>query len=189
MGLRFALEDVGTYFYPERSEALQPKLKEPVSTQALTAIFFKTFFFGFIAELFVGNSLYFWLGLVVFLATQLLEYFEEELPNREWIKRILPAGTVKTLIMIYVGGILSNILQNKIPNSHTFLRESFFLLALPGLALKYASVSAEPREPKWHTTPRGRWIYRIGGTIVYLVLFLYIKGVDVVTPVQHFLHL
>jgi len=189
VGLRFALEDVGTYFYPERSEALQPKLKEPVSTQPLTAIFFKTFFFGFIAELFVGNSIYFWLGVLVFLGTQLLEHFEEELPNREWIKRILPAGAVKTLLMIYVGGVLSSILQSKIPNAHSFLRESFFLLALPGLALKYASVSAEPREPKWHKTPRGRWIYRIGGALVYLVLFLYIKGVDVVTPVQHFLHL
>ncbi len=52
-------------------------------------------------------------------------------------------------------------------------------MALPGFFLHYLDAITDAPESDWKTTERGRMIHRIGGVIVFILMLLVVKGVDI----------
>ena len=53
------------------------------------------------------------------------------------------------------------------------------VLALPGFILHYLDAITDAPKTDWKTTENGRMIYRIGGVVVFVLMVLVVKGVDI----------
>jgi hypothetical protein len=51
-------------------------------------------------------------------------------------------------------------------------------MALPGFFLHYLDAITDAPESDWKTTEKGRMIYRVGGVIVFILMVLVVRGVD-----------
>ena len=52
-------------------------------------------------------------------------------------------------------------------------------MALPGFILHYLDAITDAPETNWKRTEKGRMIYRVGGVVVFILMVLVVKGVDI----------
>ena len=174
--LRIALEDIAVEHYPMRLRALHVEVKKPSHKQKIRSLVFKIFVFFIMAAPFVGSLLNLVLGTILFAIPQITSLsLEDNLPKK---KIYLPKGVFKTVVMIFVMALLSNLIEGAFSSPQAFLKWSFVVMALPGFFLHYLDAITDTPETNWKTTNNGRWIYRVGGVIIFILMVLVVKGVD-----------
>ena len=174
--LRIALEDIAVEHYPMRLRALHVEIKKPSHKQKIRSLVFKIFVFFIMAAPFVGSLLNLVLGTILFAIPQITSLsLEDNLPKK---KIYLPKGVFKTVVMIFVMALLSNLIEGAFSSPQAFLKWSFVVMALPGFFLHYLDAITDTPETDWKTTNNGRWIYRVGGVIIFILMVLVVKGVD-----------
>lgn len=174
--IRVALEDVAVEYYPMRLRALHVEIRKPSHSQKIRALVFKIFVFFIMAAPFVGSTLNLVLGTILFAIPQITSLsLEDNLPKK---KLYLPKGVFKTVVMIFVMALATNLIEGAFSSPEAFLKWSFVVLALPGFILHYLDAITDAPETDWKTTENGRKIYRIGGVIVFVLMVLVVKGVD-----------
>jgi hypothetical protein len=170
------LEDIAVEQYPMRLRALHVEIRKPSQTQKVRSLAFKIFVFFIMAAPFVGSTLNLVLGTLLFAIPQITSLsFEDNLPKK---KLYLPKGVLKTVVMIFVMALASNLIEGAFSSPEAFLKWSFVVMALPGFFLHYLDAITDAPESDWKTTERGRMIYRIGGVIVFILMVLVVQGVD-----------
>ena len=175
--LRIALEDIAVEHYPMRLRALHVEVKKPSHKQKIRSLVFKIFVFFIMAAPFVGSLLNLVLGTILFAIPQITSLsLEDNLPKK---KIYLPKGVFKTVVMIFVMALLSNLIEGAFSSPQAFLKWSFVVMALPGFFLHYLDAITDTPETDWKTTNNGRWIYRVGGVIIFILMVLVVKGVDI----------
>ena len=174
--IRVALEDAAVEHYPMRLRALHVEIRKPSHSQKIRALVFKIFVFFIMAAPFVGSTLNLVLGTILFAIPQITSLsLEDNLPKK---KLYLPKGVFKTVVMIFVMALATNLIEGAFSSPEAFLKWSFVVLALPGFILHYLDAITDAPETDWKTTENGRKIYRIGGVIVFVLMVLVVKGVD-----------
>lgn len=174
--IRVALEDVAVEHYPMRLRALHVEIRKPSQSQKVRALIFKIFVFFIMAAPFVGSTLNLVLGTILFAIPQITSLsFEDNLPKK---KLYLPKGVFKTVVMIFVMALATNLIEGAFSSPAAFLKWSFVVLALPGFILHYLDAITDAPETDWKTTENGRKIYRIGGVVIFVLMVLVVKGVD-----------
>ena len=175
--IRVGLEDVAVEHYPMRLRALHVEIKSPSHNQKIRSLVFKIFIFFIMAAPFVGSLLNLVLGTILFAIPQVTSLsLEDNLPKK---KIYLPKGVLKTVVMIFVMAFLSNRIQGAFSSPATFLKWSFVVMALPGFFLHYLDAISDTPESDWKSTKNGRLVYRIGGVVVFVLMLLVVKGVDI----------
>ena len=175
--LRVALEDVAVEHYPMRLRALHVEIKKPTQNEKIRSLAFKIFVFFIMAAPFVGSTLNLVLGTLLFAIPQITSLsLEDNLPKK---KLYLPKGVLKTVVMIFVMALASNLIEGSFSSPEAFLKWSFVVMALPGFFLHYLDAITDAPESDWKTTEKGRKIYRIGGVIIFILMVLVVKGVDI----------
>jgi hypothetical protein len=175
--IRVALEDIAVEHYPMRLRALHVEIKKPSQNQKVRSLAFKIFVFFIMAAPFVGSTLNLVLGTLLFAIPQITSLsLEDYLPKK---KLYLPKGVFKTVVMIFVMALASNMIEGAFSSPEAFLKWSFVVMALPGFFLHYLDAITDTPESDWKTTEKGRMIYRIGGVIVFVLMVLVVKGVDI----------
>jgi hypothetical protein len=175
--IRVALEDIAVEQYPMRLRALHVEIRKPSQSQKVRSLAFKIFVFFIMAAPFVGSTLNLILGTLLFAIPQITSLsLEDNLPKK---KLYLPKGALKTVVMIFVMALASNMIEGAFSSPEAFLKWSFVVMALPGFFLHYLDAITDAPESDWKTTERGRMIYRIGGVIVFILMVLVVKGVDI----------
>ena len=175
--IRVALEDVAVEQYPMRLRALHVEIKSPSQAQKVRSLAFKIFVFFIMAAPFVGSTLNLVLGTLLFAIPQITSLsLEDTLPKK---KLYLPKGVFKTVVMIFVMALASNMIEGAFSSPEAFLKWSFVVMALPGFILHYLDAITDAPESDWKTTEKGRMIYRIGGVIVFILMVLVVRGVDI----------
>jgi hypothetical protein len=175
--IRVALEDIAVEHYPMRLRALHVEIKSPSQAQKVRSLAFKIFVFFIMAAPFVGSTLNLVLGTLLFAIPQITSLsLEDNLPKK---KLYLPKGVFKTVVMIFVMALASNMIEGAFSSPETFLKWSFVVMALPGFFLHYLDAITDAPESDWKTTEKGRKIYRIGGVIIFILMVLVVKGVDI----------
>jgi hypothetical protein len=81
--------------------------------------------------------------------------------------------------MIFVMALVSNMIEGAFSSPEAFLKWSFVVMALPGFFLHYLDAITDAPESNWKITVNGRKIYRIGGVIIFILMVLVVKGVDI----------
>lgn len=174
--VRIAFEDVATHLYPVRLEILHVDIEEPSTFQKIISLEFKIFVFIMLARPFVGYNLQLWLGAALFAIPSITALgWDEKLPKK---KLILPRGALKIIVLIFVLGLFANFAQGLFENPETFLKWSFVILALPGFALHYLDAITDTPESRWRVSDSGRLIYRFGGIVVFILIVMMVRGVD-----------
>jgi hypothetical protein len=175
--IRVALEDIAVEHYPMRLRALHVEIKKPSQSQKVRSLAFKIFVFFIMAAPFVGSTLNLVLGTLLFAIPQITSLsLEDNLPKK---KLYLPKGVLKTVVMIFVMALASNMIEGAFSSPEAFLKWSFVVMALPGFILHYLDAITDKPEGDWKTTEKGRMIYRIGGVIVFILMVLVVRGVDI----------
>ena len=175
--IRVALEDIAVEHYPMRLRALHVEIKKPSQNQKIRSLAFKIFVFFIMAAPFVGSTLNLILGTLLFAIPQITSLsLEDNLPKK---KLYLPKGVFKTVVMIFVMALVSNMIEGAFSSPEAFLKWSFVVMALPGFFLHYLDAITDAPESDWKTTEKGRKIYRIGGVVVFILMVLVVKGVDI----------
>lgn len=174
--IRVALEDIAVEHYPMRLRALHVEIRKPSQSQKVRALIFKIFVFFIMAAPFVGSTLNLVLGTILFAIPQITSLsLEDNLPKK---KLYLPKGVFKTVVMIFVMALATNLIEGAFSSPAAFLKWSFVVLALPGFILHYLDAITDAPETDWKTTENGRKIYRIGGVVIFVLMVLVVKGVD-----------
>jgi hypothetical protein len=175
--IRVALEDLAVEQYPMRLRALHVEIKKPSQNQKVRSLVFKIFVFFIMAAPFVGSTLNLVLGTLLFAIPQITSLsLEDNLPKK---KLYLPKGVFKTVVMIFVMALASNMIEGAFSSPEAFLKWSFVVMALPGFILHYLDAITDAPETDWKTTENGRKIYRIGGVVIFVLMVLVVKGVDI----------
>jgi len=175
--IRVALEDLAVEHYPMRLRALHVEIKSPSQTQKVRSLVFKILIFFIMAAPFVGSTLNLLLGTLLFAIPQITSLsLEDNLPKK---KLYLPKGAFKTVVMIFVMALASNMIEGAFSSPEAFLKWSFVVMALPGFFLHYLDAITDAPETDWKTTENGRKIYRIGGVVIFVLMVLVVKGVDI----------
>ncbi len=174
--IRVAFEDIAVEHYPMRLRALHVEIRKPSQNQKIRSLVFKVFVFFIMAAPFVGSTLNLVLGTLLFAIPQITSLsLEDSLPKK---KLYLPKGVFKTVVMIFVMALASNVIEGAFSSPEAFLKWSFVVMALPGFILHYLDAITDTPETDWKTTENGRKIYRIGGVIVFILMVLVVQGVD-----------
>jgi len=175
--IRVALEDIAVEHYPMRLRALHVEIQKPSQNQKIRSLAFKIFVFFIMAAPFVGSTLNLVLGTLLFAIPQITSLsLEDNLPKK---KLYLPKGVFKTVVMIFVMALASNMIEGAFSSPEAFLKWSFVVMALPGFFLHYLDAITDAPESDWKNTEKGRKIYRIGGVIIFILMVLVVKGVDI----------
>jgi hypothetical protein len=175
--VRVGLEDLAVEHYPMRLRALHVEIKKPSQNQKVRSLAFKIFVFFIMAAPFVGSLLNLVLGTILFAIPQITSLsLEDNLPKK---KLYLPKGVFKTVVMIFVMALASNLIEGAFSTPEAFLKWSFVVMALPGFILHYLDAITDAPETDWKTTENGRKIYRIGGVVIFVLMVLVVKGVDI----------
>jgi hypothetical protein len=175
--VRVALEDVAVEHYPMRLRALHVEIKPPSHNQKIRSLVFKIFVFFIMAAPFVGSLLNLVLGTILFAIPQITSLsLEDNLPKK---KLYLPKGVFKTVVMIFVMALASNMIEGSFSSPEAFLKWSFVVMALPGFILHYLDAITDAPKNDWKTSRNGRWVYRIGGVAIFVLMVLVVKGVDI----------
>lgn len=175
--IRVALEDIAVEHYPMRLRALHVEIRKPSQRQKVQSLAFKIFVFFIMAAPFVGSTLNLVLGTLLFAIPQITSLsLEDNLPKK---KLYLPKGVFKTVVMIFVMALASNLIEGAFSSPEAFLKWSFVVMALPGFFLHYLDAITDAPESDWKTTDKGRKIYRIGGVVVFILMVLVVQGVDI----------
>ena len=175
--VRVGLEDVAVEHYPMRLRALHVEIKPPSHNQKIRSLVFKIFVFFIMAAPFVGSLLNLVLGTILFAIPQITSLsLEDNLPKK---KLFLPKGVFKTVVMIFVMALASNMIEGSFSSPEAFLKWSFVVMALPGFILHYLDAITDAPKNDWKTSANGRWVYRIGGVIIFVLMVLVVKGVDI----------
>ena len=175
--IRVGLEDIAVEHYPMRLRALHVEIKTPSQNQKIRSLVFKIFVFFIMAAPFVGSLLNLVLGTILFAIPQITSLsLEDNLPKK---KLYLPKGVFKTVVMIFVMALASNMIEGAFSSPKAFLKWSFVVMALPGFILHYLDAITDAPKNDWKTSKNGRWVYRIGGLVIYILMVLVVKGVDI----------
>jgi hypothetical protein len=175
--IRVAFEDIAVEHYPMRLRALHVEIRKPLQTQKIRSLVFKIFVFFIMAAPFVGSLLNLVLGTILFAIPQITSLsLEDNLPKK---KLYLPKGVFKTVVMIFVMAVAGNLIEGAFSSPAAFLQWSFVVMAVPGFILHYLDAITDAPETDWKTTENGRKIYRIGGVVIFVLMVLVVKGVDI----------
>jgi hypothetical protein len=118
--IRVALEDVAVELYPMRLRALHVEIRKPSQRQKVQSLIFKIFVFFIMAAPFVGSTLNLVLGTLLFAIPQITALsLEDNLPKK---KLYLPKGVFKTVVMIFVMALASNLIEGAFSSPEAFLK-------------------------------------------------------------------
>jgi hypothetical protein len=180
--VRVALEDLATYEYPVRLNIVTVDLKEPSKYQQFVSLELKAFIFVMLAMPFVGFNIQLLLGTILFLVPSIANLtFVNRLPKLPGIYRVIPKGVFRIVVMIFVGSAFAQWVESRFSNPADYIAWSFVILTIPGLILKFAGDFASKPRKDWKDTEAGRWIYRVVGVVVFLIMIQVVRGVDITT--------
>jgi hypothetical protein len=179
VGIRIALEDVSTYHYPVRLQAVTAQLQDPDQYQKIISLMIKTFIFIMLAVPFVGFTIQMILGTALFVFPSIANMtFAKKLPKFPNIHWLIPKGAFKIVAMVFVGYLFSNWVQGLFSNPQTFLNWSFVILAFPGIFFAVLGWIAKAPEKSWRDNKNGQIAYRVLGVVVFLLVVQIVRGVD-----------
>ena len=179
IALRIIGEDVATYLYPVRLESVTVDLPAPSTRQQITSGIIKTFFFVLLATPYVGFNPQLILAGIIFVIPMIAGLtFADKLPRSIVFDRLNPKGTLKFVLLAFVGTLLGTILQENFADPTEFLKWCFVIVAIPGFLLSIISWFADSPAKDWKTSRFGRVVYRLVGVGVLLIVLQIVRGAD-----------
>jgi protein-S-isoprenylcysteine O-methyltransferase Ste14 len=114
-----------------------------------------------------------WTGAALYLIQKLVPLVEDSFPNVETIKRLLPRGVLKIVVMFFIARWWSGLLTTNITDPDQMVKVGFVFMGVPGLALTILGWFGRYSTFQWKQT----WLTRIGGLLLTIFGFLLVRGI------------
>ena len=174
IAVRIVLEDFAARLYPQRMDRLAPDtLPQPPAVQVIAVQMMKYFFYVFIASAFMGFGPVVWLASALFMIPGLLGFVADKLPNFPWLWRVLPVGLPGLAMILGLEILLENSLTSILgddPNFSVIFIYCLLALILVVSVLGVLGREGLPGEERFFLRPGWRWVYRIFGIVVFVLL-------------------
>lgn len=180
--LRMTSEDCATYFYPNRTAKFVVDQPKPSKRQQYISMTLKAVVFALVMQSFVGLNAALLVGTVLFIFPSVAKLaFGGSLPKSRMLHMSLPRGGVRIVAMTIMGTLFAKLSADIFKDPQDFLTWGFVLLSIPGFAISVLSMLSDDKEPgKLRSHPFGKWIYRVGGVIIFFLIVLITLGTDIV---------
>jgi hypothetical protein len=180
--LRMISEDCATYFYPNRTAKFVVDQPKPSKRQQYISMTLKAVVFALVMQSFVGLNAALLVGTVLFIFPSVAKLaFGGSLPKSRMLHMSLPRGGVRIVAMTIMGTLFAKLSADIFKDPQDFLTWGFVLLSIPGFAISVLSMLSDDKEPgKLRSHPFGKWIYRVGGVIIFFLIVLITLGTDIV---------
>lgn len=188
VALRFLLEEIAWYLYPERIRKLTVAIKQPGAVQELRGIIFKVTVFFILAEPFIGFNNYLLIGCAIFLIPLLMGLVSENLPKSKYLAQINPRGSFKILLLSMISILVGKYLNNLELSNEDFILTSFVILPLPALLFIFIDAFSGSRVFDITKSDKSRWLYRALGIVVLGLLLVVILGNDPFQALPNFIN-
>jgi hypothetical protein len=188
VALRFLLEEIAWYLYPERIRKLTVAIKQPGVLQELRGIIFKVTVFFILAEPFIGFNNYLLIGCAIFLIPLLMGLVSENLPKSKYLAQINPRGSFKILLLSMISILVGKYLNNLELSNEDFILTSFVILPLPALLFIFIDAFSGLRVFDITKSVKSRWLYRALGIVVLGLLLVVILGNDPFQALPNFIN-
>jgi hypothetical protein len=181
--VRLLLEEIAWYGYPYRIQKLSVQLKPRGVVQRIRAVLFKLLILLVLAVPYIGWNRYLAAGVAIFIIPQLLGFIDHKLPNWKSLAQIVPRGVFKLVLL----GIIGLIVGSRITHAELSAKEtvliSFVIMPIPGFIYSvFDSFSGTPLLDIKH--PKFRYIYRLLGIFVLIILILQVLGLNPIVEVH-----
>ena len=185
VGIRIALEDVATYYYPVRLQAVSGQVKETSQRQRIASLGLKTFVFFTLSAPFVGYTVQLFIGTALFIISPLVSIVKaKDFPKIKAFYYVLPKGVFKIVVMVFVGFLFANWVQGLFTSPKVFLQWNFVILTFPGLLLSILGWFSAKPETDWRESDWGRRSYRLLGVFTFLLLIQLVRGANLTAWIQ-----
>ena len=175
--IRILLEDVAIRHYPARLKEIYVQIEERTVAQQLRFAVFRVLCFVLMTAPFAGTPLNLLLGTIIFAIPQFTTIrFEDRIPQ---FNLYFPRGLMKTIVMIFVMVFVSRFIEGLFEKTEDFLRWNFVVMALPGFVFHYLYAMDKGANTEWRQSQYGRWVYRIGGVVIFALMVQVVRGVDI----------
>lgn len=175
--IRIVIEDVAIRHYPSRLKEVYIQIEERTFAQQVRYVLFRIVCFVLMTAPFAGSPVNLLLGAIIFAIPQFTALkLEDRIPK---FNLYFPRGLMKTVIMIFVMVVVSGVIEGMFESTEEFLRWNFVVMALPGLVFHYLYAMDQGANTEWRKSQYGRWVYRIGGVIIFALMFQVVRGVDI----------
>ena len=180
--IRMILEDCAIYLYPNRSAKFAVEQPKPSLRQQYISLALKSIIFALVMQTFVGLNFALLLGTGLFIFPSVAKLiFGGKLPKSRKLHMALPHGGMRIVAMTIFGTLFAKLSAEAFKDPQDFLTWGFVLLSLPGFAISVLSMFSDDKEPgKLRNHPFGKWIYRVGGAIIFYFIVLISLGTDIV---------
>jgi len=180
--IRMITEDCATYFYPNRSAKFVVEQTKPSLRQQYISLTLKSIVFALVMQAFVGLNVALLVGTLLFIFPSVAKLlFGGTLPKSRKLHMALPRGGMRIVAMTIFGTLFAKLSAEVFKDPQDFLTWGFVLLSLPGFVISVLSMFSDDKEPgKLRSHPFGKWIYRIGGAIIFYFIVLISLGTDIV---------
>lgn len=178
--LRSLLEEATVRYFPTRLNRIHPtEVPDSSVLQKIFAITVRASVFMFVSAAFIGFEWYLFVGTLLFVIPSLIALNSDRFPNYPILYQIIPSGIPGLIFSLVVGASTVKIINSFVGDDPKLAKLAFVLVPLPLLTV--AILSMFGREPKgddvrWYLRPSLRNLYRIGGTIAFL-LVLHLTGI------------
>lgn len=156
-------ETVAVRLYPTRLSKVEPHdLAGPGPAQQLVAATLRTAIFLFVGSVVAGLGWQLWVAGALFLVPQLLSVWAGRVPQSRTLARLLPAGLLEIVIMIFLLTAIARILLAS--HSTSLEADSFVLLAAPAgvIAALHRFGRREKRSLGWGPRIAGIGVLAVG---------------------------
>jgi hypothetical protein len=172
--LRFVLENSAAKLTPSRLKNLMSNdIEEPTNSQVVISSVFRTASFAFVALVFIGNNWALWTGAALYLIQKLVPLVEDKFPNSQTIRRLLPRGVLKIVVMFFVARWWSGVLTTNITDADQMVKFGFVFMGVPGLLLTILGWFGRHSDVAWKQT----WFTRIAGLFLTIFGFMLVRGI------------
>jgi hypothetical protein len=174
--IRVALEELAARGYPARLNKINPdEIPDPSLIQKTIVLFIKYGVWVFIGGALIGPSWQVWVGSALFVFPTVVGWFSDRFPNSPWLWRILPTGVPGLAFTLLVASVTAGTVGAVLGDDPNVGQWSFLILPMPLLILtalgwfgRHGVIDADGNEEE-RPGKRNKWIYRIGGIVIFIV--------------------
>lgn len=177
--IRLALEDLAVRAFPVRLASVTPEKLPQTTLSTRISKAWKFYIFFVVASAYVGFNIKLVIGTFIYFLPMIIDQIGFKFEHRfGFLYWLTPRGAFKILAMIFIGGFFAIWMQSLFHSPRAYLAWSFAVLTIPGFVFKLFALFGKKPAADWKSEPLGQWVYKVGGLVVFLLLALMVKGVD-----------
>ena len=185
--IRMLLEERAWYLYPKTLAEHTVTISNISGFRSFLKRVQRFFLFIVFSLPFVGPNKGFLIGVVIYLAGQVVASIDFSFGKSRILGQILPTGIANTIFVSIIGGFVSFWLAKLVTDSGHLIEATFWVMALPGLVLSLLNKAKGEPFFRINSQSKLKLTYVLCGIAMYFLLCCTMFGIDISAKIRSFI--